>query len=231
MGNIEKLVQTDLFRLQDLKYKEFHSKLIPTVAPDSIIGVRTPELRRYAGEFSKTKNAEAFIKNLPHTYYEENNLHGFIIESINDYNMVIKELDIFLPYVDNWATCDMMRPKVFKKHLSELIVKIKEWMELDHTYTVRFAVEMLMTFYLDEHFMPEYLEMVSKVRSEEYYVKMMLAWYFATALAKQCEAALPYIENRRLDSWTHNKAIQKALESYRITDEQKNYLKTLKIRL
>lgn len=231
MGDIEKLVQTDLFRLQDLKYKEFHSKLIPTVAPDSIIGVRTPELRRYAGEFSKTKNAEAFIKNLPHTYYEENNLHGFIIESINDYNRVIKELDIFLPYVDNWATCDMMRPKVFKKHLSELIVKIKEWMESDHTYTVRFAVEMLMTFYLDEHFMPEYLEMVSKVRSEEYYVKMMLAWYFATALAKQCEAALPYIENRRLDSWTHNKAIQKAVESYRITDEQKNYLKTLKIRL
>ncbi len=231
MNDIAKLVQADLFEMQDLKYKEFHSGLMPTIATDRIIGVRTPELRRYAKEFSKTEDSMKFIRILPHTYYEENNLHGFIIESIKDYDRLIEELDSFLPYVDNWATCDMMRPKVFKKHLPKLLVKIKEWMASSHTYTIRFGIEMLMTFYLDEAFKPEYLEMVANVRSKEYYVNMMIAWYFATALAKQYEEAVPYIEKHRLDTWTHNKAIQKAVESYRVSDEQKAYLKTLKIKM
>lgn len=230
MSDIEKLVQKDLIEMQDLKYKEFHSKLMPTIDPDTIIGVRTPLLRKYAKEFSKTTEAQSFLKILPHKYYEENNLHGFIIESIKDYDRVIEELNRFLPYVDNWATCDMMRPKVFKKHLTELLGQIEIWMESDHTYTIRFGIEMLMTFYLDEYFKPEYPEMVAKVRSEEYYVNMMIAWYFATALAKQYEITLPYLENYRLDNWTHNKAIQKAVESYRINDEQKAYLKTLKVK-
>lgn len=230
MNDITKQVQADLFEMQDLKYKEFHSKLMPTIDPDTIIGVRTPVLRKYAKEFSKTVDAERFIKMLPHKYYEENNLHGFIIEGIKDYGRVIEELNKFLPYVDNWATCDMMRPKAFKKHLPELFGQIKIWMKSDHTYTIRFGIEMLMTFYLDEHFKPEYLDMVAKVRSEEYYVNMMIAWYFATALAKQYDATLPYIENQRLGNWTHNKAIQKAIESYRVSDEQKTYLKTLKFK-
>ncbi len=228
MNNIIKSVQADLFEMQDLKYKEFHSKLMPTIEPDKVIGIRTPALRKYAKDFAKTKEAKEFIRVLPHTYYEENNLHGFIIEGIKDYDRGIEELERFLPYVDNWATCDLMRPKVFKKHLPELLEQIKLWLNSEHTYTIRFGIEMLMTYYLDEHFAPEYLEMVAEVRSEEYYVNMMIAWYFATALAKQYVNTLPYIENKRLDKWTHNKAIQKAIESYRVSDEQKGYLRTLK---
>ena len=228
MNDLEKTVQERLFTLQDAAYKEFQCRLMPTVNPDTVIGVRTPELRKFAKVFSKTPEAAEFLQILPHKYYEENNLHGFLIESMRDYGQAVATLDRFLPYVNNWATCDMMRPKVFRKHLPELLEQIKIWIASNNTYTIRFAIEMLMIFYLDEEFQPAFLEMAAEVRSEEYYVNMMIAWYFATALAKQYEAALPYIEKRRLAPWTHSKAIQKAIESYRITEEQKNYLRSLK---
>lgn len=226
----ESVLREKLFALQDLKYREFNSKLMPTVDPETVIGVRTPDLRKLAKEFAKTPQAAEFMKCLPHEYYEENNVHGFIIETIKDYDEAIAQLEIFLPYIDNWATCDLISPKVFKKHLPELLEKIKEWTKSGETYTVRFGIEMLMSHYLDAEFKAEYLEIPASVKSDEYYVNMMIAWYFATALAKQYDAALPYIENARLDKWTHNKAIQKAVESYRITAEQKAYLKTLKIK-
>ena len=230
MGDLEQKVQKQLMAMQDLKYRDFQCKLMPTVASDTVIGVRTPELRKFAKEFSKKPDVDEFLKILPPKYYEENNLHGFLIETIKDYDRVITELDAFLPYVDNWATCDLMRPKIFQKHLEELLGKIKEWINDDHTYTIRFGIEMLMSFYLDEQFCPEFLELVSYVQSEEYYVNMMVAWYFATALAKQYDDTLPYIEQHRLSKWTHNKAIQKAVESYRISDGQKTYLRTLKVK-
>jgi len=221
-------IREELFNLQDLKYKEFQSRLMPTVEADAIIGVRTPALRALAGKISKTEEAGEFLKILPHQYYEENNLHAFLIEKIKDYDICIQELDRFLPYVNNWATCDCMAPKVLKKHLPELLDKIREWMASDETYTVRYGIGLLMRFYLDEAFDETYLQMVAAVRSEEYYINMMIAWYFATALAKQYEVTLPYVEEQKLDVWVHNKTIQKAVESYRITSEQKIYLKTLK---
>lgn len=224
----EKYIRERLFELQDLDYRDFHSRLMPNIQKETVIGVRTPDLRRLAKDISKTPKASEFIQILPHKYYEENNLHAFIIESIKDYDECVKQLNIFLPYVDNWATCDMMRPKNFKKHLAELLSEIEKWMKSEHTYTVRFGIEMLMCYYLDEHFSPEYPEEVAKIRSDEYYIKMMVAWYFATALAKQYDAIIPYLENNRLDADTHNKTIRKAVESYRITDEKKAYLKTLK---
>lgn len=228
MNNIPATVQAKLFALQDLKYKEFQCKLMPTVNPDTVIGVRTPELRKLAKDFAKTPEAKEFIKILPHTYYEENNLHGFLIETIKDYDAAIAAVEAFLPYIDNWATCDLISPKIFKKHLPELYEKIKFWLQSDRTYTVRFGIGMLLGFYLDEAFHPEMLDLVAGIRSEEYYINMMIAWYFATALAKQYDAALPVIQKRRLEKWTHNKAIQKAIESYRISDETKAYLRTLK---
>ncbi|MPM08311.1 hypothetical protein SDC9_54623 [bioreactor metagenome] len=230
MDRIEEEIQRRLFELQDLGYKDFSSKLMPTVNPETVIGVRTPDLRKLAKEYSKTPEASDFLKILPHTYYEENNLHGFLIETIKDYDAAITAVDAFLPFIDNWATCDLMSPKVFRKHLPELYEKIIVWLKSDKTYTVRFGIEMLMSFYLDEHFKHEMLELVADVRSEEYYINMMIAWYFATALAKQYDAALPYIQNQRLEKWTHNKAIQKAIESYRISDESKAYLRTLKVK-
>lgn len=222
------MIEAQLFALQDLQYREFHCKLIPTVDPKTVIGVRTPALRKLAKELSDLPETAEFLQSLPHKYYEENNLHGFLITSIRDYDRLVAALDAFLPHVDNWATCDLLRPKVFQKHLPELLDQIKRWIQSDHTYTIRFGIEMLMTFYLDEQFQSKYLELVSEVQSEEYYVKMMVAWYFATALAKQYDAVLPYIEEQRLDIWTHNKTIQKAIESYRVTAEQKQYLRTLK---
>lgn len=223
-------IQKSLFEMQDLEYKEFHAKLIPNVEPDTIIGVRTPKLRKFAKELQKTEDMTLFLQTLPHVYYEENNLHGFLLEQIRDYEECIKAVDKFLPYVDNWATCDMMAPKIFKKHLPELEEQIRIWLKSAHVYTVRFAVDMLMKYYLDEAFEPKYLEWVAQIRSQEYYVKMVAAWYFATALAKQYEAAVPFIEDKRLEQWTHNKAIQKAVESYRVSEERKCYLKTLKCR-
>lgn len=230
MNNIEQKVRETLFSMQDIEYKSFHAKLIPNVEKDTIIGVRTPELRKYAKEFAKTDQAEEFIKLLPHKYYEENNLHAFILEQIKDYDKCIAEVEQFLPYVDNWATCDMMAPKVFKKNLSKLLEKIKQWIKASDTYTIRFAIEMLMKYFLDDEFDVVYPKMVSEVNSDEYYINMMIAWYFATALAKQYDIILPFIENQELEVWTHNKAIQKAIESRRVSEEQKNYLRTLKIK-
>ncbi|MCI1951622.1 MAG: DNA alkylation repair protein [Clostridiales bacterium] len=224
-------VQSELFKMQDLKYRDFQAKLTPTIKKETMIGVRTPQLRKFAAAFSKQPEAEVFLKTLPHKYYEENNLHGFLIERMKDYDACIRALDAFLPYVDNWATCDLMTPKIFQKHLTELLCQIKKWIQSDQTYTIRFGIEMLMSFYLDDKFQPEYLELPAKIKSQEYYVNMMIAWYFATALAKQYKATLPYLEQYRLEPWTHNKAIQKAVESYRITDEQKAYLRTLKVKL
>jgi len=238
MSNTEEKIQRRLFALQDLKYKEFQCKLMPTVNPETVIGVRTPDLRKLAKEVSKAPGvtpesappALEFLKILPHMYYEENNLHGFLIETINDYDTAVAAVDTFLPYIDNWATCDLISPKAFKKHLPELYEKIKVWLKSDRTFTVRFGIEMLMSFYLDEHFRPEALELVAGIHSEEYYINMMIAWYFATALAKQYDATLPYIQNQHLEKWTHNKTIQKAIESYRISDEAKAYLRTLKVK-
>lgn len=221
-------IREELFALQDLKYKEFHKRLIPTIDEDTIIGVRIPALRALVKEFSATEEAAEFMKELPHPYYEENNVHAFLIEKIKGYDTCIRELDKFLPYVDNWATCDSMAPKVLKKHLPELMDKIKEWLVSDQIYTVRYGIGLLMKFYLDEAFEEKYLQMVADVQSEEYYINMMIAWYFATALAKHYEKALSYLEEQKLDVWTHNKTIQKAVESHRITPEQKAYLKTLK---
>lgn len=230
MTNVEKEVRESLFSMQDLEYKAFHAKLIPNIKEEVIIGVRTPELRKYAKEFAKTEKAEAFIKILPHKYYEENNLHGFLLEQIKDFDTCIEELERFLPYVDNWATCDMMAPKVFKKNLPKLLEKIKQWIRAEDTYTVRFAIEMLMKYFLDDSFDVAYPKMVAGVKSDEYYINMMIAWYFATALAKQYDSILPFIENKELEPWTHNKAIQKAIESRRVSGEQKTYLRTLKIK-
>ncbi len=222
------IITEQLFSLRDEKYKQFHSKLMPTVNPDVIIGVRTPELRKLAKRLSGTREAEVFLQELPHRYYEENNLHGFLIELVKDFDLCISAINEFLPYVDNWATCDMMSPKVVKKNLEKLYEWIQIWLKSGETYTMRFGVNMLMKYYLDEAFLPEYPELVASIQSEEYYVKMVVAWYFATALAKQYEEIVPYLTEKRLDVWTHNKTIQKAVESYRITKEQKEYLKSLK---
>ena len=221
-------ITEQLFALQDLEYKKFHSKLMPTIDSDVIIGVRTPDLRKLAKMLKGTPEAEQFLTELPHQYYEENNLHGFLLESIKEFDACVTALNAFLPYVDNWATCDMMSPKALKKDLAKLYEWVKIWMASKETYTVRFGVNMLMKYYLEEEFRPEYPELVASIRSEEYYIKMVVAWYFATALAKQYETVLPYLLEHRLDVWTHNKTIQKAVESYRITPEQKAFLKTLK---
>lgn len=223
-------ITEQLLALRDLEYKQFHSKLMPTINPDVIIGVRTPELRKFAKQLRESTEVELFINQLPHHYYEENNLHGFLIENIKDFDACIAALNIFLPYVDNWATCDMMSPKALKNDLPKLYEQIKTWIASGETYTIRFGVNMLMKYFLEEAFLPEYPELVASIDSEEYYVKMVVAWYFATALSKQYDAVLPYLTEHRLDAWTHNKTIQKAVESYRITAEQKTYLKTLKMK-
>lgn len=218
-----------MYDLQELKYRDMQIKIIPTIDPESVIGVRTPELKSMAKDILKSGNYKSFLGELPHKYFEENQLQAFIVSGIKDLKECMGELEKFLPYVDNWATCDQMSPKIFKKHKEELLTHIKEWIKSERTYTVRFGVGMLMEHFLDEDFDQQYPEMVAGIRSDEYYVNMMIAWYFATALAKQYESVLPYIEQKRLDVWTHNKTIQKSVESYRITDEQKQYLKSLKI--
>ena len=217
-----------LFELQDKEYQRLQYKIIPNV--DNIIGVRTPELRKLAKQLIKENNYKLFLNNLPHKYFDENQLHAFIISEIKDYDECIKYINDFLPYIDNWATCDQMSPKILKKHKEELIKYIKVWIKSKKTYTIRFGIGMLMEYFLDENFNKTYLELVSKIRSNEYYVNMMIAWFFATALAKQYEETIKYIENKKLDIWVHNKTIQKAIESYRIRESQKEYLKTLKIK-
>ena len=223
-------LQKQLFAMQDIGYKEFQAKLIPTIHPDTVIGIRTPVLRAFAKKYSKTPEAVEFRKQLPHTYYEENNLHAFLIEEIRDYEECIRALDAFLPYVDNWATCDGMSPKIFKQHKQELLDEIYRWIESKDIYAVRYGIGMLMKYFLDNDFKLEYHSIVANISSEEYYINMMIAWYFATALAKQYEASIRYLEEGRLSKWIHNKTIQKAVESYRITPEQKSYLRTLRIK-
>ena len=221
-------IQKELFSLQDKEYMKFLSKLTPNVPEDTIIGVRIPEIRKLAKKLVKNNEYEDFLKELPHKCYDENLLHGAIISENKDFENCIELLDSFLPFVDNWAVCDTISPKIFKKNKKELIEKIKEWSQSDKTYTCRFGVEMLMTHFLDEDFKKEYLEMVANIHSEEYYVKMVIAWFFATALTKQWDYAVIYLENNRLDVWVHNKTIQKARESLRILEDKKGYLKRLK---
>lgn len=228
MTSMESGIRRRLLELQDTEYRDFNRRLIPTAAPDSVLGVRVPALRKLAAGISETPEAGEFLLMLPHEYHEENVLHGVLISRMKDYDRAIAALDTFLPYVDNWAVCDAIRPASFKKHLPELSGQIRFWLASGRTYTVRFGLEMLMTWFLDGAFRPEYLEWASQVRSGEYYVNMMTAWFFATALAKQYDAALPYLLERRLDGWTHNKTIQKAVESRRITQQQKGFLRTLR---
>ncbi|WP_036611137.1 DNA alkylation repair protein [Oribacterium sp. P6A1] len=223
-------IRNELFKLQDIKYRDFQSRLIPNIDPETVIGVRTPALRKMAKALSKKEDIKDFLGELPHRYFDENQLHAFLISEIKDYDECLQELKRFLPYIDNWATCDQLSPKVFKKHRGELFSEIKNWLRSEETYTVRFGIGMLMEHFLDEEFDVSYAGLVAEIRSEEYYVNMMTAWYFATALAKQYDDILPFIENNRLDAWTHNKTIQKAVESYRITEEQKIYLKSLKVK-
>ena len=227
-----KKIKNELLSMQDKTYKDFHSKLMPTINSNSIIGVRVPVLRDYAKKLFKENSIESlnsFLKNLPHEFYEENNIHAFIIEKINNFDECIFYLENFLPYIDNWATCDMLNPKIFKTNYEKLLEKIYQWINSDSVYTVRFGIGMLMRFFLDEKFETKYLDLVASINSEEYYINMMRAWFFATALAKQYDQTLPYIKNYSLDKWTHNKTIQKANESFRITKDQKEELKKFRL--
>jgi hypothetical protein len=224
-------IQRRLLSMRDVQYRDFNSKLIPTVDPHLMIGIRTPLLRKFAKELFKTEpeQAAAFMHDLPHRYFEENNLHAFLIENIKDFNAAMDETEKFLPFIDNWATCDSFSPSIFKKYPDAVYQKILTWLQSSHTYTVRYAIGLLLSNYLDERFKPEMLELVSAVKSEEYYINMMIAWYFSFALIKQYDAALPYIKKQTLDPFTHNKTIQKAVESYRIPADIKDYLRTLKV--
>ena len=228
----EKTITDGLFALKDENYRRFHAKLIPDIPIDNIIGVRTPVLRKYAKEVAKLPEANIFLESLPHIYYEENNLHGALLSLLYPKDIIafMEQLERFLPYVDNWATCDMLSPKIFKKHLSYVYERVQKWLQSDAVYTIRFGIVTLLGFYLDDAFEPEMLQLVANVRSEEYYVNMAVAWYFSMALVKQYDATLPYIQNRGLEPWTHNKSIQKAIESRRIPQETKAYLRGLKIR-
>ena len=235
-------IQKELYKLQDKKYKDFQKNLIPTVEKESIIGVRTPDLKKYAKELSKDKSIDKFLNDLPHKYFDENQLHAFILSEEKDFDTCVKNVNNFLPYIDNWATCDQLSPKCFKKNKDELLKYISKWIKSKKAYTIRFAIEMLMSHFLDEDFDKKYLEMVSKIKfkskfknidvkldPDKYYVEMMIAWYFATALAKQYEDAMPYIKKKTLIPWTHNKTIQKAKESFRVSDAHKRELEKLKI--
>ncbi len=237
MGNM-KIFQTNntediltyLEKHSDESYRDFSAKLIPNIDKELVLGVRTPKLRELAKALKGTDTAYDYLSTLPHKYLEENHLHAFLIEQEKDFEKALKLTKDFLPYIDNWATCDSFRPKVFKTNLTTLYKHIKEWLKSDKTYTVRFAIGLLNSFYLDENFKSEHLELVSIVTSDEYYINMMIAWYFATALAKQYQSTLPYLERKVLPKWVHNKTIQKACESYRVEPAHKAYLRTLKIK-
>ena len=222
-------LEKELFQLQDLDYRDFHSKLMPGIDKNNIIGIRIPVLRAFAKRFEKTEAAKEFINVLPHRYYEEDNLHMMIITGIKDYEKCIYEIERFLPYINNWSTCDTPLPKCFKTNKENLLIHVKKWIASHEVYSIRYGIGVLMRMYLDEDFKPEYLELVSDVKSEEYYVNMMIAWYMATALAKQWNESIVYIEQHRLSQWVHKKTIQKAIENYRITEEQKEYLRSLKL--
>lgn len=222
-------LQKKLFELRDDSYRDFHAKLIPNISYERIIGIRTPALRKFASDFARDSKSTDFLNELPHTYYEENNLHAFMIEKIKDFDEAVLRTEQFLPYVDNWATCDAFSPKVFGKYPEKILAYAGKWIKSDKTYTVRYGIGVFMRYFLDDHFDKKFMDEIAAVRSDEYYVNMMIAWYFATALAKQYEAALDVLKKRSLSPWTHNKAIQKARESHRITTEQKEYLNSLKV--
>ncbi|MGN0602405.1 MAG: DNA alkylation repair protein [Oscillospiraceae bacterium] len=230
MSDIVNEIEKELFSLADEKYRDFSASLIPTVDKNNVIGVRTPELRKLAKTLAKDERTAEFLSALPHKYQEENALHGYIISLEKDFDTAVSEIERFLPFIDNWAVCDTTSPKVFANNKPALLEYIKKWLRSDRAYTVRFGVGMLMQHFLDEAFESEQMTLVADIRSEEYYVKMMQAWYFATALAKQYEAAFEIIRDKKLDKWTHNKTIQKAVESYRITDEKKEILKGYRIK-
>ena len=217
-----------LLKVQDKEYRDFQIKLVPNISPDAMIGVRTPDMRNIAKEVFKSDERDAFLKNLPHKFYEENLVHFFLIAMIKDFDECVKAVDKFLPYVDCWPVSDQATPKSFKKNHEKLLPHIKKWIASDHVYTARFGIRMLMNEFLGDDFKKEYLELVASKRGEDYYLKMMVAWYFATALAKQYDESVKYIEERKLDDWVLKKAIQKAVESYRVTDEHKEYLKTFR---
>ncbi|WP_053943496.1 DNA alkylation repair protein [Kallipyga gabonensis] len=221
-------IKEELFALKDAPYGDFQAKLVPNIPRDLFIGVRFPEIRKLAKKLAREPEASNFLSDLPHKYYDENILHGILLSEMKDYDACIEAIDRFLPYVDNWAVCDILSPKIFKKHKVALLEKIKEWSASEKTYTCRFGIEMLMSHFLDEDFQPEYLEIPASLHCEEYYVRMMIAWFFATALAKQWDVAIKTIEDHRLEVWTHNKTIQKARESRRLTPKEKEYLKSLK---
>ncbi len=223
-------LQKELFKLQDKKFKLFTAKLNPDVDKEKIIGIRVPVLRDFAKTFSNFYDTSEFLSSLPHEYHEENNLHAFLIEKIKDYDSAIREVNRFLPYIDSWDTCDMMSPKIFKKNSEKLISEIYKWTASKDVYAVRFGILCLMKYYLDENFSVKYLEHVASIKSCEYYINMMCAWYFATALAKQYDSSVIFFEKKILNEFVHNKAIQKAVESYRVTSEHKEYLKNLKIK-
>lgn len=228
---VEKEMLNAIFAARDEEYADFTAKLIPNVPRESIIGVRTPQLRRIAKRFGKNAGIDEFLSVLPHEYHEQNLVHAYIAESIGDFDSAVKTIEAFLPYVTNWAVCDSMTPRIFAKHTGELLPIIKKWLQSEHSYTVRFGLRMLMCFYLEKEFASEINALAASVCSEEYYVNMMQAWYFATALAKQYDSTVPFVEEHRLSPWVHNKTIQKAVESFRITAEQKAYLKTLRLNL
>lgn len=217
-----------LLKVQDKEYRDFQIKLVPNISPDAMIGVRTPDMRNIAKEVFKSDERDAFLRELPHKFYEENLVHFFLIAMIKDFDECVKAVDEFLPYVDCWPVSDQATPKSFKKNHEKLLPHIKKWIASDHVYTARFGIRMLMNEFLGDDFKKEYLELVASKRGEDYYLKMMVAWYFATALAKQYDESVKYIEERKLDDWVLKKAIQKAVESYRVTDEHKEYLKTFR---
>ena len=215
--------------LADAENAKFVARLMPQISPEQILGCRTPALRALAKSLGTDPDAvQTFLHTLPHRYFDENQLHAFLIARIKCFAECIAAVEAFLPYVDNWATCDQLSPTVFRKEAEQLLPYIDRWMQSAHTYTVRFAVGMLMQHFLDARFDPAYPERIAAIRSDEYYINMEIAWYFATALAKQPEAILPYLEARRLPEWVHKKTIQKCIESRRIPEETKTYLRTLR---
>ena len=228
MGEKAMTVSDLLMENREEEYALFEAKLAPTLPKEVFLGSRVPRLRAIEKQLRGTEEAEEFLRSLPHRYYDENLLHSILLSNRKDYAAVLAALDEFLPYVDNWAVCDTLNPKIFAKHREELLLKVREWIASPAPFTCRFGIDMLMTYYLDEAFLPEYAELPAAVRSEEYYVNMMIAWYYATALAKQWDSVIPFLEEERLSVWVHNKTIQKAIESYRITEEQKTYLRTLR---
>ena len=222
-------IETELFKLQDKKYQKLQVNLVPNVDKEKIIGVRVPDIRKLAKKYKNDDSINLFLKELPHKYYDENLLHGLIISEINDYNKCVEEVQKFLPHVDNWAVCDTMSPKIFAKHKDKLMIEIKKWMRSSKVYTCRFGIRMLMNHFLKDEYKKEYLELPASIQTDEYYLKMMIAWFYATALAYRWDDAVKYLDEKKLDKWIHNKTIQKAIESYRITDSQKEYLRKIKL--